>query len=203
MIIVFMCFQEKVIDGLSTGAIKGYDGTSRALYYNKDHFAAAGLDPENPPKTIEELTEVAKKLTLRDGNRVTQFGLIPWMGEGWLYSWGWSFGGSFLDKETGKVTPNQPQDRPVVGHMHDLLVNVAPASWYASPILLQDFRQESVLCPCSVFASHVSISRVARVQSERRACPFSRDVFTTPTTFKDGTIGSSPVSIPMQTRLMD
>jgi len=46
-----------------------------------------------------------------------------------------------------------------------------------SPILLQDFRQERVLSPCSVFASRVSISRVARVQYERRACPFSRDVF--------------------------
>lgn len=101
--------EESTYDGKILGL--PYDGTSRALYYNKDHFAAAGLDPENPPKTIEELTEAAQKLTLRDGNRVTQFGLIPWMGEGWLYSWGWSFGGSFLDKETGKVTPNQ---QPIV-----------------------------------------------------------------------------------------
>src|SRR4051812_41825731 len=32
------------------------------LYYNKDLFRAAGLDPERPPKTWPELGETAKKL---------------------------------------------------------------------------------------------------------------------------------------------
>lgn len=34
-----------------------------ALYYNKDMFAAAGLDPNKPPQTWEELVETARKLT--------------------------------------------------------------------------------------------------------------------------------------------
>lgn len=34
-----------------------------ALYYNKDLFRAAGLDPESPPKTWDELVETARKLT--------------------------------------------------------------------------------------------------------------------------------------------
>jgi multiple sugar transport system substrate-binding protein len=34
-----------------------------ALYYNKDMFAAAGLDPEAPPQTWDELLEAARKLT--------------------------------------------------------------------------------------------------------------------------------------------
>lgn len=83
-----------------------YDGTARALFYNKEHFIEAGLDPEKPPTTIAELEEAARKLTKKDGDRVTQFGLVPWYGEGWLYSWGWAFGGSFYDDTTGKVTPN-------------------------------------------------------------------------------------------------
>jgi len=33
------------------------------LYYNKDHFEEAGVDPENPPETSAELVEYAKKLT--------------------------------------------------------------------------------------------------------------------------------------------
>lgn len=33
------------------------------LFYRKDMFEAAGLDPENPPKTWNELIEYAKKLT--------------------------------------------------------------------------------------------------------------------------------------------
>jgi len=86
-----------------------YDGTSRALYYNKDQFKEVGLDPENPPKTIAELTDAAIKLTKKDGNKVTRFGLIPWFGEGWLYTWGWAFGGEFLNESTGQVTANDPK----------------------------------------------------------------------------------------------
>lgn len=39
------------------------------LYYNKDLFKAAGLDPEKPPKTWAELVEYGKKLTKPDGSQ--------------------------------------------------------------------------------------------------------------------------------------
>ncbi|WP_413378213.1 ABC transporter substrate-binding protein [Alkalihalobacillus sp. 1P02AB] len=46
------------------------------LYYNKDMFEAAGLDPEQPPTTWEELVEYSEKLTVRDGSgNVTQWGV--------------------------------------------------------------------------------------------------------------------------------
>lgn len=46
------------------------------MYYNKDAFAAAGLDPETPPTTWEELIEYAQKLTIRDeSGNVTQWGV--------------------------------------------------------------------------------------------------------------------------------
>src|SRR5690554_972909 len=38
------------------------------LYYNKDLFKAAGLDPETPPATWEELAEYAAKITDPDKN---------------------------------------------------------------------------------------------------------------------------------------
>lgn len=82
---------------------------SRLLYYNKDHFKEAGLDPDSPPESIDELEAAAKALTKKDGNRFEQIGFIPWYGQGWLYSWGWGFGGEFYDKETGKVTANDPK----------------------------------------------------------------------------------------------
>jgi len=37
------------------------------MYYNKDHFKEAGLDPENPPKTMDELLQAWKKLLKKDG----------------------------------------------------------------------------------------------------------------------------------------
>ena len=39
-----------------------FNCSNAVLYYNKDMFAAAGLDPENPPATFAELGEAAKKL---------------------------------------------------------------------------------------------------------------------------------------------
>ena len=53
-------------------------GDVYALSWNKDLFAAAGLDPERPPRTMEELAEYAGLLTLRDEQgELTQVGFIP------------------------------------------------------------------------------------------------------------------------------
>ena len=55
------------------------------MYYNKDAFREAGLDPESPPATWEELVDFGKKLTKEDGS---QWGLmIP--STGYPY---WMFG---------------------------------------------------------------------------------------------------------------
>ncbi|MEU5565249.1 ABC transporter substrate-binding protein [Micromonospora musae] len=58
------------------------------LYINKTAFTKAGLDPANPPKTLDEITEAARKLTVKDaGGRVTQYGfgaaLYGWFLEQW------------------------------------------------------------------------------------------------------------------------
>lgn len=52
-----------------------------ALFWNKDLFEAAGLDPETPPATMEELAEFADKLTkvAPDGS-LEQIGFLPDMG---------------------------------------------------------------------------------------------------------------------------
>lgn len=85
-----------------------FDTDDRALYYNKKMFKEAGLDPEKPPLTIEDLDKYAEKLTKKEGNRYKILGFIPWLSQGWLYTWGWSFGGQFQDKNNGKITANDP-----------------------------------------------------------------------------------------------
>lgn len=47
---------------------------SLALFWNKELFEEAGLDPEQPPKTWDELVEFGKKTTIRDGDRYEQAG---------------------------------------------------------------------------------------------------------------------------------
>ena len=48
-----------------------WKGSAVTLYWNKKLFRQAGLDPEQPPKTWDEVTEFAKKLTKSD---IQQFG---------------------------------------------------------------------------------------------------------------------------------
>jgi sn-glycerol 3-phosphate transport system substrate-binding protein len=58
------------------------------MYYNKDAFRAAGLDPENPPATWDQLVAAGKKLTKKTGGNVDQWGMmIP--STGYPY---WMFG---------------------------------------------------------------------------------------------------------------
>lgn len=45
------------------------------LLYNKDLFEKAGLNPEEPPKTLEEMREYAKKITEAGGGEAYGFGL--------------------------------------------------------------------------------------------------------------------------------
>lgn len=70
------------------------------MYYNKDAFRAAGLDPEKPPATWDELVSAGKKLTKKSGGNVEQWGaMIP--STGYPY---WMFGA--LAMQNGQTLMN-------------------------------------------------------------------------------------------------
>jgi multiple sugar transport system substrate-binding protein len=75
---------------------------TRGLWWNKDHFTEAGLDPEKPPTNVTELAAMADKLTKKDGGKLTRLGFSPYVAQSHFYGWGWMFGGEFYDDKTGK-----------------------------------------------------------------------------------------------------
>lgn len=78
------------------------------LYYNKDLFKEAGLDPEKPPKTFAEVQEYAKKLTKVDANgNITQLGWMPLTEPFAAISTLMAGGGKFVDA-SGNPTFNDP-----------------------------------------------------------------------------------------------
>lgn len=44
-----------------------FSASNTVMYYNKDMFKKAGLDPDHPPKTFKEMTEASKKLKEKGG----------------------------------------------------------------------------------------------------------------------------------------
>jgi len=80
-----------------------FNTSTPMLYYNKDMFRAAGLDPENPPRTFDEVWEAARVLTQKDdqGN-VTVSGIS-------MSIYGWFFeqflavsGGYYVNNANGR-----------------------------------------------------------------------------------------------------
>ncbi|MFQ5796033.1 MAG: ABC transporter substrate-binding protein [Candidatus Bipolaricaulia bacterium] len=77
----------------------------RVLFYNKTLFRRAGLDPDQPPHTWEELDRYAEQLTqVDDRGSYLQVGFIPWFAEGWFYTWAFTAGVDFYDPETERFT---------------------------------------------------------------------------------------------------
>lgn len=62
-----------------------FNSSTPVLYYNKDMFRAAGLDPEKPPRTFAEVHEYARKLTQRDASGKVIVSGISISIYGWLF----------------------------------------------------------------------------------------------------------------------
>ena len=94
-----------------------FDTDARALYYNKTMLFDVGVDPSeldrsNGPVTWERIAEIAAMLDVLDDNdNFTQMGFVPWVNQGWHYTYGFSWGGSFFNADECRVTPD---DQPIV-----------------------------------------------------------------------------------------
>lgn len=77
-----------------------FNTSNPILYYNKDMFKAAGLDPEKPPVTYEEVAEAAKKLT-KDGKAGASFAIYGWFMEQFFANQG----AELLNNGNGRTSP--------------------------------------------------------------------------------------------------
>lgn len=83
---------------------------NRGMFYNKSLMKEAGLDPNKPPQTLQELDQMADKIFKKgSNNKYSQIGFIPWMNQGFLYTQAWNWGGKWEDGNHN-LTPNDPQN---------------------------------------------------------------------------------------------
>ncbi|WP_245579688.1 ABC transporter substrate-binding protein [Alteribacter aurantiacus] len=79
-----------------------FNTSNAIMFYNKDMFEEAGLDPEDPPQTFSEVQEAAEALTIRSGNDVDVHGFS-------ILIYGWFFeqllanqGALYLNNDNGR-----------------------------------------------------------------------------------------------------
>lgn len=97
----YPALMENGVTGGKTWGIP-FQRSTIVMYYNKDAFRDAGLDPEKPPATWDELVAMGKKLVKTDGSgQVDRWGvMIP--STGYPY---WMFGA--LSMQNDQVLMNQ------------------------------------------------------------------------------------------------
>ena len=92
---------------------------ARALYYNKDMYAKAGI--KAPPRSWDEADRIGRQLDVKDSSgRYTRLGYVPLSpssiggstagpgGNSFLFIYGWQNGGEFANADLTKVTVNDP-----------------------------------------------------------------------------------------------
>lgn len=96
-----------------------FNVSTPVMYWNKAAFTAAGLDPNAPPKTWDELRAMALKLTKREGDKVTQWGLS---GISQFVRWGFvaQAGGEWVDPKSNEVVMDSPATIKAYSFMADL-----------------------------------------------------------------------------------
>ncbi len=99
---------------------------SLALFWNRKLFKEAGLDPEHPPATLEELVDIARKTTKRDSaGNLTQVGIaldtagqdVQWIRQILIPE----FGGVPYSPDYRKVAYNTPAGVAAVRWYTDLI----------------------------------------------------------------------------------
>lgn len=144
----FPGFMENAQLGGKTYAIP-FQRSTPVLYWNKDLFKEAGLDPEKGPANWQEMADFAKKLTKKDASgNVTQWGVqIPTDGNtSWLFTGLTTANGARLFTPDGKKTNfADPKVVEALQYLIDLSKNgVQPpglTSWGTTP---KDFLEKKL-----------------------------------------------------------
>ena len=103
-------------------------GGALILYYNKDMFDAAGVSYPTKDWTWVEFLDATQKLTVREGDTVTQYGFAAGGWWPWWMSFIYMNGGAVLDA-SGQPVVNSPETVEAIQFYNDLVYKyqVAPS----------------------------------------------------------------------------
>lgn len=111
-----------------------------AMFYNKTRFREAGLDPNRPPATIEELVEYQKKLTDMNGQSIVRTGHLHAEPGWWSWLWANHFGSPLYDPATNTARVDTPANRAAYAWLQNT-VRAFGANDQAAVQAVELFRQ--------------------------------------------------------------
>lgn len=153
-------FYPALLDGFrANGTLFGLprDNDTKVIYYNKAHFAEAGLPVPKAGWTWEDLRRTAAALTVRDANSPRYgFGFEP---DYWWLVWMWQNGGEVLDDpmQPGAVLIDSPANTRSVQFLQDLVVTdrvTPPAAQLNTDDMNKLFREGKL---SMVFGNHALV----------------------------------------------
>jgi multiple sugar transport system substrate-binding protein len=95
--------------------------STKALFWNKDLFEAAGLDPETPPKTWEEKIAFAKQIT--ENTDAAGYGLVAKTFDNTMHQflhWVYTNSGQVIDAD-GNIVLDSPQNLAALTALKDIV----------------------------------------------------------------------------------
>jgi multiple sugar transport system substrate-binding protein len=113
-----------------------FDTDVRGLFYNEDLLTASGVDlapfdKANGPMTFDAFAEAIKAVDKDAGDNYEQLGFVPYFGQGWHYTYGFSFFGDFFDYENCQVTPDNENVLKGWQWVYDYCQQYGPDKMYA------------------------------------------------------------------------
>lgn len=106
------------LDGKPYGLPNSLD--VRLLYWHKDAFAQAGLDPNRPPATWDELRAAATSLARRGRAGVERLGFDSLAGQASLHPFAWQTGGGFQTPDGKTATLALPPNQAALEWLTDV-----------------------------------------------------------------------------------
>ena len=123
----FLGVEPHVIDG--EVYYTDYGMMTGVIFYNKDLWAAAGLTDNDIPTTWDEFTKVAEKLTIKDGDKITQAGFNMNGDFGNILSGiPYQLGQTLFDESGTKATVSTDKNVEVAQYFYDLYTEVGVGS---------------------------------------------------------------------------
>jgi ABC-type glycerol-3-phosphate transport system substrate-binding protein len=99
---------------------------ARLLYWRKDLFAQAGLDPERPPTTWEEFKAAAVRLGRGGPDGLERAGFHTEVGQASLHLFAWQNGGGFQTPDGKTATLTLPANQQALEWQADLMAAQGP-----------------------------------------------------------------------------